>query len=86
MYQNNNNNNNNNKILRNKKIKSKRQKMVRGTDGERREDIYIFFFSLFSDLRKSDSRFFSEQKAKLIYATRATRRYQKISISSNSKR
>ena len=36
----------------------------------------IYFFSLFvslSDLWKSDRRFFSEQKEKLDYATRATR-------------
>ena len=47
--------------------------------------IFLFFVS-FSDLWKSDRKFLSEQKAKLVYATRATRRYQKLSISSNSKR
>ena len=49
----------------------------------------FFFFLLFvsfSDLRKSDRRFSSEQKAKLVYATRATHRYQKLSISSHFKR
>ena len=34
------------------------------------------------DLRKPDRRFLSEQKAKLVYATRAMRRNQKLSISS----
>ena len=58
--------------------------------GERIRERYFFFYFLlfvsFSDLRKSDSRFLSEQKAKLVYATRVTRRYQKLSISANSKR
>ena len=36
-----------------------------------------FLFSSFSDLRKSDRRFSSGVKAKLIYAMRATRRHQK---------
>ena len=56
--------------------------------GERIGDGYIFFllFVSFSDLQKSDRRFSSEQKAKLVYVTRATRRYQKPSISANSKR
>ena len=55
---------------------------------EERQDFYLFFlfFVSFSDLWKSDRRFSSEQKAKLVYATRATHRYQKLSISSNSKR
>ena len=50
---------------------------------------FLFFFLLFvsfSDLRKSDRRFLSEQKAKLDYATRATRRNQYLSVSSNFKR
>ena len=43
----------------------------------RRETIFVFFiFSLrsFSDLRKLDCRLSSEQKAKLVYAKRATHR------------
>ena len=52
-------------------------------------DIFIFiflFFASFSDLRKSDPRFSSKQKAKLIYATRATRGHQNLGVSSNSTR
>ena len=51
-------------------------------------DFYFYFllFVSFSDLRKLDHRFLSEQKAKLVYATRAMRRYQKLSISSHFKR
>ena len=56
---------------------------------ERRER-YIFncfsIFIYFSDLRKLDRRFLSEQKTKLDYATRATRRYQYLSVSANFKR
>ena len=40
----------------------------------------------FSDLRLSDGRNWSEQEAKLIHASRATRGYQNIGVSSNSKR
>ena len=47
---------------------------------------YFFIFVSFSYLRKSDRRFSSEQKVKLVYATRATCRYQKLSISVNFKR
>ena len=55
--------------------------------GEER-DIFNFFslFVSFSDLWKSDRTFLSEQKAKLVYATRATRRNQYLSVSSNFKR
>ena len=56
---------------------------------ERRERFVLIFFFLFvsfSNLRKSDRRFLSEQKAKLDYATRATRRYQYLSVSLNFKR
>ena len=56
---------------------------------ERGERVIRFFFSLFisfSDIRKQDRRFLSEQKAKFVYATRTTRRYQKLSISSHFKR
>ena len=42
-----------------------------------RDILFLFFLFLgsFSDLCKSDRRFLSEQKAKFVYATRATRRY-----------
>ena len=55
---------------------------------EREREFYNFFsfFVFFLDLWKSDRRFSSEQKAKLVYATRATCRYQKLSISSHFKR
>ena len=74
------------------KIKKNKRQMARGgrTLGERSgERFFNFFFLIFitlSDLLKSDRRFSSEQKAKLVYATRAMRRYQKLSISSHFKR
>ena len=45
-------------------------------------DFFIFFLSLtsFLDLRKSDRRFSSGLKAKLIYAMRATRGHQKVGV------
>ena len=46
------------------------------------------FYSLlvsFSDLRKSDRTLSSEQKAKLVYAKRATHRYQYLNLLSNFK-
>ena len=48
---------------------------------------YFFFLLLicFSDLQKLDRRFSSEKKEKLDYATRATRRYQYLSLLSNFK-
>ena len=49
----------------------------------------MIFFSLFvsfSDLRKSDRRFSSGLKAKLIYAIRATRGHKKIGVLTNSVR
>ena len=53
----------------------------------RREIFFIFsFFASLQDLRKSDRRFLLEQKVKLVYATRATRGYQELSVSSNSQR
>ena len=50
--------------------------------------LFLFFFSLFFflDLRKSDHRFSSGLKAKLIYAIRATRGHQNLRVSSNSMR
>ena len=54
---------------------------------EERERYFNFFslFISFLDLWKSDRRFLSEEKAKLVYVTRATRRYQYLSVSSNFK-
>ena len=56
--------------------------------GKRRFFIFLLFllFVSFSDLRKSDRRFSSGLKVKLIYATRATRGYQKVGVSTNSVR
>ena len=48
--------------------------------------IFISFFISFSDLWKSDRRFSSGLKPKLIYAERATRGYQNLVVSSNSTR
>ena len=59
------------------------------TDENERGERDIFFFSLFisfSYLRKSDRRFSSRLKAKLIYAMRATRGHQKVGVSTNSVR
>ena len=72
----------------------KRDKNQRtGTDArtesvKRGKDFFFLYFLLvfFSDLRKSDRRFSSELKAKLVYATRATHRYQYHSLLSNFKR
>ena len=52
-------------------------------------DFYFLFFLLFVsflDLWKSDRRFSSGLKAKLIYAARATRGHQNLEVSSNSMR
>ena len=54
---------------------------------ERLRGFYYYFISLFvsfSDLWKSDRRFSSGLKAKLIYATRATHGHQNLGVSSNS--
>ena len=48
--------------------------------------IFFSFFVSFLDLRKSDRRFSSGLKAKLIYATRAMRGHQKVEVSTNSTR
>ena len=88
----NDNNNNNNNNNHNKMDKSKGR---RGRSGRRRERwrergyILFLFFSLFVsflDLRKSDRRFLSGLKAKLIYATRATCGHHKVGVSTNSVR
>ena len=43
-------------------------------------------FWFFSDLRLSEGQNWSEQEAKLIHTSRATRGYQNNGVSSNSKR
>ena len=47
---------------------------------------FFLIFASFSDLRKSDGRFSSELKEKLIHAARATRGYQNLRVLSNSTR
>ena len=68
----------------------KKKKERNGRERERacREILFFIFilFTSFSDLRKSDSRFSSRLKAKLIHAARATRGYQNLGVSSNSMR
>ena len=52
-------------------------------------EIFIFIFSylrFFSDIWKSDRRFLSGLKAKLIHAARVTRGHQNLGVSSNSTR
>ena len=76
-------------IIKKKKIKMKSQGDIRErVESVKRDDFYFLFllFAFFSYLWKSDRRFLSEQKAKFDYATRATHRYQYLSVSSNSKR
>ena len=77
-------------------MKKKSIKAKVGGDGEkegvRTEEIFLLLFLLFllfasfSNLRKSDRMFSSGMKAKLIYATRATRGHQKVGVSTNSMR
>ena len=93
VYPNDNNNNNNNIIIIILKKNQNHQK-----DGRERrerealeregENYFLFFllFASFSDLRKSDLKFSSGLKAKLINATRATRGHQKVGVSTNSVR
>ena len=62
---------------------------MEGEKGSVEREYYFHFFLLFvsfSDLRKSDRKFLSGQKEKLIYATRATRGHQNLGVSSNSTR
>ena len=54
--------------------------------GRERKIFYFFLFASLSDLRKSDRRFSSGLKAKLIHARRATRGHQNLGVSSNSTR
>ena len=69
-----------------KKINKKGVEDGRGRARQRENNFFYFFllFSFFSDLRKSDRRFSSGLKAKLIYAMRATRGHQKVGVSTNS--
>ena len=79
------NNNNNNKTSKKKKSNGGGASQREGVEIEG-EKILFFIFSVFvsfSDLRKSDRRFLSGLKAKLIYATRATRGHQNLGVSSN---
>ena len=64
------------------------QEAIFSLDGEREVERYFYFyffllFVSFSDLRKSDRRFSSGLKAKLIYAMRAMRGHQKVGVSTN---
>ena len=57
----------------------KRERNCRVRERRRERDFYFLFFFLFvsfSDLRKSDNRFSSGLKAKLIHEVRATRGYK----------
>ena len=65
-----------------------RERGRRGAESVGDKNIFFFFylFASFSDLRKSDSRFSSGLKAKLIYAMRATRGHQKVGVLTNSVR
>ena len=80
----NNNNNKNKDKNENKKGKGN----CRGKRERGRPERFLFFifllFAFFSDLRKSDRRFSSGLKAKLIHVARATRGYQNLLVSSNS--
>ena len=49
--------------------------------GERQILIFFLFLVSFSDLRKSDRMISSGKERKMLYATRATRGYQKHKIS-----
>ena len=73
------------KKIKKKKIKSKWHGETDRRGRRVREDFFFFFFfllfSYFSDLRKSDRRNSSGQERKVLYATRATRGYQKHGIS-----
>ena len=60
-----------------------------GEKGSVEREYYFYFFLLFdsfSYLRKSDYKFLSGLKAKLIYATRTTRGHQNLGFLSNSMR
>ena len=71
-----------------KKNQSKRGRGRREEEDGREKINFLFFilFVSFSDLRKSDNSFSFGLKAKLIYATRATRGHQNLGVLSNSTR
>ena len=76
-------------IIIKKMIKSKKGGDEQEGESVEERDIFIFIFLLFasfSNLRKSDRRFSSGLKAKLIHTTRATRGYQNLGVLSNSTR
>ena len=85
MYPDNNNNNNNNNKEKNQSKKGRES--VGGRESLRENFLFfISLFSSFSDLQKSDRRFSSGLKAKLIYTMRATCGHQKVGVSTNSVR
>ena len=90
IHNNNNNNNNNNNKIKDKKEKKNNRNGERASGGKRASErdflIFISLFTSFSDLWKSDRRFSSGLKAKLIYLTRAMRGHQNLGVSSNSTR
>ena len=66
------------------KSKMKGRRDRRETEGASRENFYflfILFFTFFSNSRKSDRRISSGKERKVLYATRATRGYNKHRIS-----
>ena len=69
-------------------MESQKQRWGEGERVERAREFNVFFllFVSFSYLGKSDRRFSSGLKAKLIHAARATRGYQNLGVSSNSTR
>ena len=84
-----NNNNKNKKKDKNEKGKVKKgEGHISAERVRRRRDLIIFSlpFASFSDLRELDRRFLLEQEAKLVYATRAMRGHQNLSVSSKSTR
>ena len=68
-------------IKKKKKKDKENQKEGKRTLQRRIVFFFFFFFPFFSDLRKSDRRNSSGQERKVLYATRATREYQKHGIS-----
>ena len=92
VYPNNNNNNNNIIIIIIIIIKGKKSIKRKGEERQAKRELrevfyfFIFLFISFLDLRKSDRRFSSGLKAKLIYAMRAMRGHQKVGVSTNSVR
>ena len=74
-----------------KSLKGWEESVGRGRCVEREKEverilIFLSLFVSFLDLRKSDRRFLSGLKAKLIYAMRATCGHQKVGVSTNSVR